>query len=424
MQLALLGLDDETRAIARAAVEERHQIAAVCELSAEDLAALAAAGIPAPEPVPWETLLSDTAVKIDAVVVASANDQEQRAEQLVLLAQASVPLLVAHPAVDSMLVYYRLEMVREETQGVLIAYLPSRWHPLVAQTAALIRAGCHWPARSASAGATAPVGAFDHASFERWAVDRERSASLAHFARDVDLIRRTCGDVTRIGALGSADQPSAYANLAVQLAGAGAVPTRWSIGPVDEESGARLTLYGERGRVVLHMPDDGPWQLDIRRGDASQPESYPQPDWNAAAVALEKLDEAIQQRGNWVAGAGPQESPGGPDREALARDWHDAARSVELAETVVRSLARGRTIEVQHEELSEAGTFKSLMTAWGCGLLLCAVFFFFVLGPSLGRSVLLIVLGLFLVLQLLLTVATRGKKKSGEGDERRGLSPP
>ncbi len=415
MQLALLGLNEQTRAIARAvAADRRHAVAAVCELSADDLGTLTADGLRPPEPTAWDTLLSDTTRKIDAVVAASSADPDQRAEQLVMLAQVGVPLLVAHPAVDSMLVYYRLEMILEEMQGVLIAYLPGRWHPLTTQTAELIRAG-----------AASAIGAIQHATFERWAADREPAATLAHFARDVDLIRRTCGDVTRIGALGSADEPAAYANLAVQLAGASAVPTRWSIGPVDDQSGARLTMFGERGRAVVQMPDVGPWQLDIRRTDAAQPETFSQPGWDGAAAALQRLETAITQRGEWVAGAavgvagaGPQGSPGSAASEALARDWHDAARSVELAETVVRSLARSRTIEVQHEELSEAGTFKSLMTAWGCGLLLCAVFFFFVLGPGLGRTVLLIVLVLFLALQLLLAIASRGRKERKEVDDR------
>jgi len=407
MQLALLGLDDQTLAIAREAIAGgRHRIEAVCDLSSEQLATLAADGVNLPEPTPWETLLTDTQAKIDAVVAAAATEQEQRAEQLILLAQAGVPLLVAHPVVDSMLVCYRLEMVREEMQGVLIAYLPSRWHPLVERTAELIRGGIR-RGGSAGAGAGSPVGLFDHASFERWAVERDQTATLAHFARDVALIRRTCGDVTRIGALGSADEPTAYANLAVQLAGAAAVPTRWSIGPVDEQPGGRLTLFGQRGRVVLQLPDDAPWQLDIRPTDALQPESLSIPDWNAPAAALKKLEDAIRKRGDVAA-----------DHATAAEDWHDAARSVELAETVVRSLARGRTIEVQHEELSEAGTFKSLMTALGCGLLLVAVFVFILLGPLWGPRVLLFVLGLFLVLQLLLAVATRGsKRESGRGDE-------
>ena len=56
-------------------------------------------------------------------------------------------------------------------------------------------------------------------------------------------------------------------------------------------------------------------------------------------------------------------------REAMP-DWTEAIRDIELAEAIPRSLVRGRTIEVQHEQPTEEGTFKGLMTSLGCGLLL------------------------------------------------------
>ena len=58
------------------------------------------------------------------------------------------------------------------------------------------------------------------------------------------------------------------------------------------------------------------------------------------------------------------------ERREAGPDWTEAIRDIELAEAIPRSLVRGRTIEVQHEQPTEEGTFKGLMTSLGCGLLL------------------------------------------------------
>ncbi len=77
---------------------------------------------------------------------------------------------------------------------------------------------------------------------------------LRQFARDVDLIRAACGDVTRLAALGAYDQPETYANLGVQMTVADGLAVRWSVGPLDDGAGARLTVIGSRGKAILHMP--------------------------------------------------------------------------------------------------------------------------------------------------------------------------
>ena len=98
-------------------------------------------------------------------------------------------------------------------------------------------------------------------------------------------------------------------------------------------------------------------------------------------------------------------------------------------QTIDRSLARGRTIELHHEEYNEAGNFKSLMAASGCGLLLLVLLLLVFIGvvEDLGRAInlrlgllanwpylLLAVLAVFLLMQLLLLALRPGpgpKKK-------------
>src|SRR5262249_38165625 len=87
---------------------------------------------------------------------------------------------------------------------------------------------------------------------------------------------------------------------------------------------------------------------EIRGG--SNPSTQHYEDWDTAAEALEELAAA-------------------KDGGAVSPSWAEAARTVELAETIDRSLARGRTIDLHREEFSDIGTFKGTMTSVGCGLL-------------------------------------------------------
>ncbi len=98
--------------------------------------------------------------------------------------------------------------------------------------------------------------------------------------------------------------------------------------------------------------------------------------------------------------------------------WADAARAIELAETVPRSLARGRAIDLHQEEFSELGTFKGTMASLGCGLVMVGLLILVMAtviggiaheaGWAFGEQlmsvwpfVVLSVLGAFLALQLL-----------------------
>ena len=183
MKLAFLGADDATLAIAARALEEGgHRLIPLSEQDFSGRTLQSSARLRALLPagggeIGWETLLHGHAA--DAVVVARGADQELRADQLRKLVQAAVPLLIAHPVVDSMLVYYELDMIRRESGCIMLADLPWRWHPAVAQLAV-------WIADERSS----PIGAVGQAVFERTLRRRDRPSVLAQFARDVDLIRR------------------------------------------------------------------------------------------------------------------------------------------------------------------------------------------------------------------------------------------
>ena len=357
MKLALIGIDEATLALAAAAEDSAtHRIVLVCDVEPADWQLLQQQLGHAPPRTGWEDLLH--AAPVDAAIVARATDQEVRAEQLRKLTQAGVPLLVSHPAVDSMLVYYELDMIRRESHAVLLPDMPWRLHPGVRQLAAIV-----------GQGAASPIGAAEQALFERWLLARDQAAVLRQFACDVDLIRSTCGDVTRLAALGAPDQPETYANLGVQMTIAEGPALRWSVGPVDDEAGARLTVIGTRGKAILHMSAVSPsplmgegrgegrregWRLELRsEGALEEMKSFA--DWNGPVEMLATLQAAIEG-------------------EHDERAWLDAARSVELAEAVERSLKRGRAVELHNEDFTDIGTFKGTMTSVGCGLLFGMLF--------------------------------------------------
>jgi hypothetical protein len=177
---------------------------------------------------------------------------------------------------------------------------------------------------------------------------------VVQFARDVDLLRAIAGEVNQLGAMGSPGvtaegDPLAYNNLAVQMAGEQGRIVRWTIGHRHELTGGRLTISGGRASATLIMPhEETHWRLAITTGGEST--NFQIDDWNPCEASLDELRAAL-------------------DAEQSSR-WLDAARAVELAETIDRSLAKGRIIDLHEQEYSDASTFKGMMTSVGCALLM------------------------------------------------------
>lgn len=385
IRIALLGADESTPELVRAlASSDRFELVGYSEI---DLTQPWPAGEAASllrqvrSHDSWESLLD--LQQFDAVVVARADDEDRRSEQLRKLIQAEVPVLVSHPVVDSMLVYYELDMIRRETHSSVVPNLPLRRHPAVRGLAQIV----------AQAEAS-PIGKVEQVVIERSVAEPIKAAVSRQFARDVDVLRAIAGDMTRLGAMAGSTGEAAYASLGVQMSGPLGVAARWSVTPGQSDQGARLTLVGTRGKAVTTIAGDAPTQIELVSDGRSQ--SMPCGPWNAAEASLDALAEAL---------AGPTEP-----------DWVDAARSVELTETISRSLAKGRTIELHFEEYTEQGTFKGTMTSLGCGLLVLGMLLLGVvaIGEQAGVPytkywpyLLLGAFGFFLLLQLLMLVFSK-----------------
>ncbi|MEX0938254.1 MAG: hypothetical protein WDZ59_10385 [Pirellulales bacterium] len=377
MRFALLGDDPQAITLAEAAVAAGHELTWTGEsrAAAERLARLAPAAL---RDQSWESLVA--ASHVDALLVGRSASPE-RIEQVRLLAQAGVAMLIVHPLCLSPTFHFELDMIREETRGVLRPYLPQSAHPAVPRMASLCRNA-------------EVIGMLEQVVLERTLEARDKEAVMAAYAQDIDLLQQICGPFERLGALGvMRGDEAAYRRLAVQMTTSDGLGVRWSVGPPEGTPGALLTLAGGSGAAVLTMFDDRPWRLQIRAAESpsgmANEESFDAPD--SAAAAIDSMAAAVEQ---------------GDDGTA----WLRAARSIELVDAVERSVEKGRTIELYEQRPSEAATFKGMMSAAGCGLLLLGLLLMLLvaLGDALGLPLtrywyvaLLAVLAVFLLLQLL-----------------------
>lgn len=372
MKFALLGADSDTLALARAVNgNPAHELVWFgAPLDAWDK--LAPFGLKLRPDASWEVLLGGTIA--DAVIVGRTERAEEQAERLVRLVQGGLPVLSSLPVPAALLTYFEIDSVRGDPPRAVVPTLGWRWHPAVAR----LRAIC-----DGSPGQEPSIGRVEQLVFERFLADRTRKSVLGQFAADVDLVQTFTGDLTHLGAMAPGDARNEdkprFDNLGVQAYGPRGVMLRWSAGPIEDTAGARLSLLGASGRVVLEAPTTDSWRLEVRLRDprTDELEKTPRveefPLWEPSTRLLEYFVEQATRRID--ADAPATEGP----------TWADATRAAELAEAIDRSIARRRTIEVRVERESESSAFKGTMAAVGCSLLLLSLLLF-VVGVILGNK--------------------------------------
>ena len=333
MRIAMIGSDDDTLAIARAA--DRHPSHALVGVyQAREHVAELRSLLPADGTWDegWEALLHDD--HVDAVIVAGNDRGTDRDQQLRKLVQAGIPLLVIHPACEA-IVAFELDMIRQDTRCVLIPYRPWRWHPALLQLV-----------DSAPLDGVPALGRIEQVTLDREMQERDPQRVLAQLARDAGMLHPLLGRVARVGAMGG--DRRRMTNLTVTLSGQDGRIARWTVHPAPGPPRARLTVVGTAGSRVLEIPlESHDWRLIDRMPDGSRDWG----NWDPAREALAELSQAIED--------------GGVDAS-----WLEATRELEIVDCVERSLQRGRTIELLDQRPQEEGTFKGMMAVGGCGLLL------------------------------------------------------
>lgn len=351
MRFVLLGTDpDLSPLLAWIARHPEHEMAALAGVPGASLGALRKIFPTAAVLDSWEQLLepASTGGAWDALLLGRSLRVEDQERALRRLARQGQPVIAAHPALESLLAAYELEMFQRERQAYLAPWMPLRTHPLAAQFAAWIKDE-----------RLSPIGKIDRLVINRHEADRSRVAVLGDVARDLDLVRAIAGEVSGVLAVGngiatSEQSERSYAALGLQLTLESPLLVRWGIEPVSDGERAELQLHGSEGRVQWRLPtfgDEGDCQLFAQRKETTLSHD----DWSYAAAAEHFLTAALA-------------------REPLSPSWNDAARSIELTDAVERSLKRGRKIEVRLEESDDIGNFKGIMASVGCGILLFGLF--------------------------------------------------
>jgi predicted dehydrogenase len=291
------------------------------------------AGIPTPRD------LEDALARpgIEAVIVGGP--MEARGEWLRRAAAEGFAIIVLHPPGPDSEAYYQVALSHEETGAVIVPDLSLRLHP-----------GVQALRRALSDG---ELGALRSLRLE--ATSRPPGTSLVRvgFARAVDAIRASLGEIEALTATGDPPGEDPDLELVVQLRGAGPLRGEARIRSEAADS-THLTLSGERGSLTLAVEAH---RLTYKR--AEREEGIELPPWDAHEAIMAVLASSMRRRDG-----GEPPSP----------NLLDGTRAMELSEAANRSLRRGRTVELHYESISEESTFKSVMTSTGCLVFLASLF--------------------------------------------------
>jgi hypothetical protein len=406
MKLAILGTDSDILQLAAAARSARHEIVWLGDVRAEDTGPLAsiAPGM-ADRGGQWELLL-DRAIA-DAVLIGRGTaSNELRAERVKRLATEAMPLLIVHPAFESVLTYYEVDMTRRETGAIVGHFNPLMGHPVAVEAADWVTNG------------HPTIGPIHQLSCERQVSVAAREDVLVHLARDVELLATVAGDIRRVTAIGPKGEDASYASLQIQMLATTAPSLRWSVGYASAGAAElKLSLHGEHGIVVIRILDGtnaGPpiWQIESSENGGRNNQTLE--NYDPARAAINRLADVVADSHSLV-------------ERNLSSTWDAATRAMEVVDAADLSLQKGRTIEVFQQQLTERLAFRGTMAAMGCGLILVAFMVLVGVGilggvEGLGRRhivnswsiVLLALLAFFLLLQAVPFLAGKSSRTSSE----------
>lgn len=256
---------------------------------------------------------------------------DARGENLRRAAADGLPIIALHPPGPNADPYYQVSMSRRETGAVIVPDLPLRLHPGIARLRAAIESQALGEFRSL-----------------RLSVPANPGDDLARFvfARVVDAVRALLGEIQSAAASGDSDGANPEHELVVQLRDERGRRAEVRVS-TEPDSAARLVLVGSQGSLTLEYDPafERPAHLIGRSTESGDDRTEELAAWDARAAVLDALESS---------GAEPSPS------------LLDGARAMELAEVVVQSLRRARTIDFHHEQIDERTNFRALMTSLGC----------------------------------------------------------
>lgn len=256
--------------------------------------------------------------------------------------------------------YYQVALSNHEFKAIVLPDLPLRFHPGIAAMRQATRPG-------------GPAGPVRSIVLETNHPHNSQSLVLDPFAAWVDVVRLLLGEIENIAAMGFPAGTSPTERLTAQLRGPGDRRAEVIVRTEDKPASARLTVTARDQVIVLECDPNGPegGRLCTSPTGATSPEGM-------AATELPPWNPTLAIVGRWAAAAQLQS----PLEPALL----DGMRSMEVAEGAIRSLRRGRALDLHYEEVSEANNFKTIMTSVGCMMVVAVLFGLplILAGPALG----------------------------------------
>ncbi|MGQ0633171.1 MAG: hypothetical protein ACT4QC_01060 [Planctomycetaceae bacterium] len=342
MRFAIIGEAPPAPELARAiAASASHELAAV--IGAPALVRTLGLSETAHAARTSEDLLGTLA--IDAVVLAGADDTDVAAARR--LVEGGCALLVVPGDSNAATLAYELSLVEAGRPAPHFPLFALRGHPLVERLLAGL--------------ADERLGSIQHVLLHRHvAADAGLMAAEDIFralAQDGDLLRVLFGEFNQVTANRALDPTGKISMCTITLAGPNAPQTVWSATAPTGDVPWTLTVVGANGTLQLAGDADaGRLQLTDPAGAALSAEFDP------GAWLLQAFEGRAQGEN-----ARAETSTSAP--AVASATWHDLIRNADLLEAVERSMRRRRTIDLYFDLPSERGTFKTQMTAVGCGLL-------------------------------------------------------
>jgi myo-inositol 2-dehydrogenase/D-chiro-inositol 1-dehydrogenase len=347
MKIVILGDDPKTIGLTRRLVEDGiHMVQTSCP--------------PLPG-VPGTTDLEEALAvrEIDAAIVGGS--LEDRGEILRRAAGQGWTCLCVHPPGPNTDPYYQVALSNHEFRAVVVPLLPWRFHPMIAEIRRLT-------------GPEGEAGPIESIEMELRVPSSSGSLVLDPFSIWVDVVRVLIGEIENIAAMGMPSGTAPTERLTVQLRASRERRAEITIRADSAASSAQLTVTA-RDLSIRWASDggaNGSGVLSVRtrkpEADSVNERTIDLPAWDAEAVMIER----------WAAAA-ERQSPALPG-------LLDGTRCMEVAEGAMRSLKRGRALDLHYEEVSEENNFKTIMTSVGCmmiiGILLGLPLI--LAGPALG----------------------------------------